>query len=173
MALLKSIVSSALLIVLVGGGLWLLYMMTRYSIVSPSLTRNARNRLRHPAPEGIAARCGVEPPQDMIEFYRTSPSIERFEFILRDESSKPEKRWEIGQFIPLTPLDVGEWRKVTACRGVPFAIDLDKGVYVLEQTGTIARLSPNVDGGRVLVAASFSEFATFIPDDIPALDDDD
>lgn len=173
MPLFKSILSYALLIFLVGGGLWLLYIMVRYSIVSPILTKNAHSRLRHPVPEGIPALCGVEPPPELIDFYLTHPSVERFEFSLVDTSSKPEKRWDIGQFIPMTPLDVGEWRKVTHCHGIPFALDLDKGVYVLEQSGTIALLSPNVAGGRELVATAFSEFAAFAAVDIPVSADDD
>lgn len=161
------LVGTVVALALVAALMFLLYTIIRFSIVSPAKTRGWKGRLRHPEPEGIARVSGFPPPQELIDFYRQAPFIERVEFYLVDHSRKPVAAWSIGAFSPLTPLDVREQRKISGVAGIPIAGDLDKGTYFVAISGAVMLCSPNVAGGEAEVAPSITSFAGFEARDRP------
>jgi hypothetical protein len=144
---------------------WFLWVLVRFSIISPWLTRGAPGRLRRPEPDGVEAICGFPPPPEWVRLYVEAPFVERdMEFDLLDRAHAPPRRWTIGEFYPLTARDLREARTVHGVReGIPIAGDLDKGVYVVTRSGAVVLRSPNVPGGEVAVARSADDLRSFEP----------
>ncbi|MEG3998100.1 hypothetical protein [Microcoleus sp. SVA1B1] len=161
MELLRPLIGWTLGIILVGGCLFLLYVILRFSIISPFLTRGSKNRLRKPNANGIGNLCGFEPSADLFHFYRTAPFIENTEFYLVDTSNNPAVSWQIGSFIPMSVRDLRESQKVMRVAGIPIAIDMDKGTYFVDSSGAVLLKSPNVHAGQIVVAPSISKLSGF------------
>ena len=167
MELLRPIIGWALGIAMVSGCLFLLYVILRFSIISPFLTRGSKNRLRKPSADGISKLCGFEPSADLIHFYKSSPFIENTEFYLVDTSIHPTVSWQIGGFIPICIRDLRESQKIMRVAGIPIATDMDKGTYFVNYSGAVFLKSPNVPAGQIVVAPSISIFAGFKLDSPP------
>lgn len=154
--------AAILAIIFVGVLLVVLWAIMRFSIISPWKTKGAAGRLRSPEPAGVADLCGFPPPPELVELYLRAPFAERFEFELVDGGRQPPTSWPIGEFVPLTPLDVREARAVSGAKdGIPIAYDLDKGTYLVLRNGAVVLRSPNVDEGEVMVASSAAALAAF------------
>src|SRR5690606_11918060 len=136
----------------IGGLLYLLWNILRWSVVSPFLTRGASERLRQPKTSGIEALVGFPAPVSLIEFYTSWPHLEKVEYYLVNSST--DQNWFIGGFEPLSRMDAHEIIRSTLAPGIPIANDMDKGVYFLNAQGAVELSSPNVPTGRVLVAGS-------------------
>jgi hypothetical protein len=145
--------------VFIGGLLFLLGGIIRYSIISPILTRGAKTRIRSPNLEGVEKVVGFTPNSEIVNFYRQWPHIEKTEYYLVDSTNN--KNWFIGGFTPLSKIDIKEEIKVSGKHGLPLADDLNKGMYFLQEDGSIELWSPNVDGGHVKVAQSIDELSSF------------
>ncbi len=168
MELFRSIFGWLLGGLLVSAGLFLLYSIVRYSIISPWLTRGDRQRLRVPVADGVEKACGFEPQADLVRFYETCPFVERMEFYLVDRDATPPASWEIGAFIPLHIKDIRESQKIMRVPGIPIATDMDKGTYYVDAYGSVMLMSPNVAGGKIIVAPSIEALSRFSPqDDLP------
>jgi hypothetical protein len=150
---------------LVFAGLFLIYSIVRYSIISPWLTRGDRQRLRTPVVDGVERACGFEPSTDLVRFYATCPFVERMEFYLVDRAATPPASWEMGAFIPLHIRDIRESQKIMRVPGIPMATDMDKGTYYLDASGVVMLMSPNVAGGKIIVAPSIEALSRFSPQD--------
>jgi hypothetical protein len=150
---------------LVFAGLFLLYSIVRYSIISPWLTRGDRQRLRTPVVDGMEKACGFEPQAGLVRFYETCPFVERMEFYLVDRAAAPPASWEIGAFIPLHIKDIRESQKIMRVPGIPIATDMDKGTYYIGSSGAVMLMSPNAAGGHVIVAPSIEHFSKFFLQD--------
>jgi hypothetical protein len=161
MELLRPIFGWILGIALACGCLFLLYVIVRFSIISPFLTRGSKNRLRKPVADGISKLCGFEPPGDLMQFYEAAPFIEDNEFYLTDTSIIPTVSWQIGGFIPLCVRDIRESQRIMRVAGIPIAIDMDKGTYFIDSSGAVLLKSPNVPSGQIVVASSISQFSGF------------
>lgn len=154
-------------VALIASLMFLLYIIIRFSIVSPAKTRGTRTRLRHPKPDGIDAIAGFAPTQELIDFYRQIPFVESVEFYLVDRSKKPPVAWPIGAFNPLTARDAREKAKIWSVAGIPIADDLNKGLYFVARSGAVFLRSPNVAGGEAEVAPSIRALASFEVRDKP------
>jgi hypothetical protein len=151
-------------------GLLLLGAIIRFSIISGLRTKSAPMRLRNPNLSGVEQVCGFSLPSDLASFFEEMAFIERTEFELVDDSKTPPRVWPIGSFIPLTPRDVRESRKVSGVPGVPIAGDLDKGTYFVVETGAVRYRSPDMRPGEVTVASSIAELRRFKAREAPASD---
>jgi len=146
----------------VGMLLLVLGAIVRFSIVSSVRTRGARGRLRRPDPAGVASICGFAPPPELVELFARAPYVERMEFALVD--SALQRRWTIGEFIPLTKRDVSEARVVHGVSdGIPIADDGDKGAYIVLPNGAVIFRSPSASGGESIVAESVEALRSFKP----------
>ncbi len=161
MELLRAIFGWTLGIALFGGCLLLLYVILRFSIISPFLTRGSKDRLRKPIADGISKLCGFEPQDDLIQFYKAADFVENTEFYLVDTSINQNISWQIGGFIPICVRDIRESQKIMRVAGIPIATDMDKGTYFVDSSGAVLLKSPNVPAGQIVVASSISKFSGF------------
>ncbi len=145
----------------VGGCLFLLWGIIRFSIVSKWRTRGATDFLRKPDIAGVSAACGFAVPSELGDFYREVAFIDQGEFDLVDPGQSPPKRWFIGEFLPLIPAVAKEWRAIGRVKGLPIATDMNKGIYCLSGSGAVTLESPNVAGGSVVVASSIEDLRRF------------
>ena len=112
--------------------------IVRFSIVSSRRTRVAGDRLSRPDAAGVERVCGFPPPADLVQMYRERSLTRLVEVSLIDKTQQPNKTWFFGGFYPLTSQDVLEQRKIHGItRGIPFADDMDKGVYLVTREGRI------------------------------------
>lgn len=160
METLKQSIGAVLAIVLIGGCLFMLYAIVRYSIIAPFRTRDSRGRLRTPVPDGIEPLVGFAPDAALLRFYREWPHLERTEYFLVDP--KTDAAWFIGGFDPLARVDVAEKKNVVPGPGLPIADALESGTYFLLADGSIhfQELGART---RKKVADSIAELATFVP----------
>jgi len=145
----------------VAGLLALLVAIVRFSIISGARARGAASRIRAPDVLAVEQVVGFAPPVALASFYLCSELVARRDVVLTDSSSGALRRWSVSEFIPMTALDVREWRTIAGVDGLPLASDGDKGVYYVALDGSVQLKSPNLEGGRTLVARSFDEFAHF------------
>ena len=159
----QSIIAAIVAVVFIGTLLLVLGAIVRFSFVSARRTRNSSSRLRTPDVAGLGQVGGLQPPTDLDPFYREERFVEKTEFYLVDPGSRA--RWFIEAFLPVTPRDTKEWRKVSGVAGIPIAIDQDKGVYYIAADGSVHLQSPNVVNRDVPVAPSIAALRTFVPSD--------
>lgn len=152
---------------IVVGGISLLWVIIRFSIISNIKTKGARVRLRFPDPEGVAPVCGFRPSEELVEFYKTAEVIDKQMFHFVDTRPSPPKGWFIGNFIPITPTDTEEWRKVSGVPGLPIAADWDAGTYYLSESGSVFLSDPRNHKSDLLVAETAADFAKFHHLDTP------
>jgi hypothetical protein len=156
--------------IFVAGALLVLGAILRFSVLSQWRLRGSRQLLRSPDLDSVQRICGFTIPLALDRMYREASFIDKSEFELVDTSASPPTAWTIGAFNALTPPAVREWRSISGVPGVPLADDLDKGVYFVSASGSVMLASPNVDGGKVLVAPSVEEFAMFEAREFPESD---
>lgn len=154
-----TLLANLLLIAFVGGLLYLLWAIIRFSIVAPFRTRNAAARLRQPDPGGIEALVGFPVPAALVEFYASWPHLGKTEYYLVNPSTG--RSWFIGGFQPLSRVDAKEMISASRVPGLPIAGDMDKGTYFISEGGQVELWSPNLPAGREQVAGSILEFAQF------------
>jgi hypothetical protein len=155
----KALLSGVLVIAFAGALLFVLWGIIRFSVVSPFRTRGARDRMRRPDPDGIEGLVGFPVPAPLVGFYRSWPHLEKSEFFLVDPATGRD--WFIGGFQPLALVDAKEMIAASRVPGLPIAGDMNKGVYFIDPAGQVELWSPNVPGGRALVANSIDELARF------------
>ena len=159
MDILIDIFTYVLSFVLIGSLLYLLWIIVRYSIITPILTRGSRTRLRKPNIEGIEKVIGFPVSDEIIKFYKEWPYLEKTEYYLIDDNNN--KEWFIGGFEPISKIDVKEHIKTSYVKGLPIADDLNMGLYYLASDGSINISSPNYEGNYAKVADSIKEFSNF------------
>jgi hypothetical protein len=162
METLKTIVIWALFLGFIGGLLITLWGIIRFAIISPIKTKGARDRLRKPNISGVKALCGFEPSTELVDFYTNCKFTEKMEFSLEDQSQTPSKKWFIGEFFPLTALDVKENLIISRVPGIPIADDMNKGTYFASKDGSIFLSSPN-EQQQLLVSTNIQAFSNFVP----------
>jgi hypothetical protein len=164
---LKEILFLVIAIPIVVGCLCLLWIIIRFAIISDIKTKGARDRLRFPDPEGVAGICGFRPGEDLVEFFKTAEVIIEQEFHFIDTRPSPPKGWFIGSFIPISPTDTKEWRKVSGVPGLPIADNCDGGIYYLDESGSVYLSDPRNHKSDLLVAETAGVFAKFSYLDTP------
>lgn len=158
---LKEILYLAIVLPIVCGLIYLLWIIIRFALISDIKTKGSERRLRAPDPEGVASVCGFHPTGELVEFFRSADVIECLEFHFVDTRSTPPKGWFIGSFIPMTPVDAKEWLKITRVPGLPIANDCDAGIYYLASSGAIYLSAPRRHETNLLVAETVETFTKF------------
>lgn len=143
---------------LVAGLVVLLASIVRFSIVSSFRMRNANARIRSPSLAAVERVIGFRPPAEMESFYRDSRLVSKRDIVLVGSGEPVAEKWEISFFIPMSAVDVNEWRRIGGVDGIPFASDGNKGIYYVARDRSVRLASPNVPGGEVTVVANFAEF---------------
>jgi hypothetical protein len=158
---LKEILYLAIAFPIILGLLYFLWIIIRFAFISDIKTKGAKQRLRIPDPDGVASICGFRPTRELVEFFQSADVIECLEFHLVDTRTTPPKGWFIGSFIPISPIDATEWRKITHLPGLPIADDCDGGVYYLANSGAIYLSAPKSHKTDLLVADTVEAFTKF------------
>lgn len=150
-------------------GVLLLAVIIRSSLASGGRSHDWKERLRQPQIDDVAANWKVNLPTVLETFYREAEFIDREMYYLTRSHSSRDEKWFVSGFIPLTPLDLKEWIKITRVPGLPLATGGENGksIYYLpfEQlhADPPTRVMMRPDGmPPVQVAASIEDFVRFV-----------
>lgn len=109
---------------------FMLWVIIRWSFVSPWLTRGRNQRLRKPNLAEVEAKWNVRLPRALELLYQ-SDLVQQGEVYLAPPDASATTRWYVETFLPITSRDLSEWTKGSHVPGLPIAIDGDKGTYYL------------------------------------------
>lgn len=127
------IIGLILMVVMTIGGIGVLWVIVRFSLLG-RLKVAARDRsLADQDPAGMASVFGISISTTAAERYRTLDDP----YVPRVFNGEPGVGGGIAvsQLIPLNPVAVHEWRKITGVLGIPIAIDDAKGVLYIQDRG--------------------------------------
>jgi len=109
---------------------FMLWVIIRWSFISPWLTRRGDQRLHKPKFGQVASKWNLRLPRSLELLYQ-SELVEQGEVYLAPPDAGATPRWYVHSFIPMTPLDLSEWTKRSLVPGLPIAIDGEGGFYYL------------------------------------------
>jgi hypothetical protein len=139
-----------------------------FSILASWRTRGAQDRLNDPRVHEVEAEWAITVPPVLETFYRSSV-VKRCEFFLVPRGLNAP-RWYVAGFIPLTKVDVREWRQATGVPGLPLAIDGAKGTYYVPfealkhgHSAPVLLREPGLAHKDTVVAPSVEDFVQFQP----------
>ncbi len=137
------IIGVILMVVMTIGGIALLWVIFRVSLLGRLKGARRDRSLADQDPAGMSSVFGISISTSVAERYRTLDDP----YAPRVFNGEPGAGMGIAvsQLIPLNPVAVHEWRKITGVPGIPIALDDAKGVLYIQERG-----QKEQTGGKIL-----------------------